>query len=143
MAAVLAAAVVSGVLGAVSVVRQVHLAPYAGLYISAERGMLRVNVFDPYVWGIRYPRGLSTEAGDGTVAWKPLIFKNQESGLNVNVDVPLWGLCVVLGGAWALLRSWGWAYHAWQCGRCGYDVRGLTGGRCPECGTGVDAAMRT
>jgi hypothetical protein len=28
----------------------------------------------------------------------------------------------------------------WPCGMCGYNLRGLArGGRCPECGTGVEA----
>ena len=40
-----------------------------------------------------------------------------------------------------------WLWHTdrrakpWQCPKCRYDLRGLDGGVCPECGTGVEAEL--
>lgn len=143
MRLLLAAAVVFAGLFGVSIVRQLHVTPYTGLYVSAERGMLRVNAFDPYVWGIRYRKGFSTDAGDGTVAWKPLIFKSEDGSFsNVNVDVPLWALSLLAGAGWLLARRAGWMYFSWQCRGCGYDVRGIAAGVCPECGRAIAGQAR-
>jgi ribosomal protein S27AE len=51
--------------------------------------------------------------------------------------VPLWMPGVALGLGWAVLAKA--RREDWECGRCGYDVRGLAGGVCPECGAGVPA----
>lgn len=50
------------------------------------------------------------------------------------IDLPLWIPGLLFGfGTW-----WGWRrtrlLEPWQCRGCGYDVRGVVGGRCPECG---------
>ena len=55
------------------------------------------------------------------------------------VDVPLWPVLVLVGGMMGGL--WWWAGPKVKPGhcRCGYDLQGLSGERCPECG----AAMGT
>lgn len=59
------------------------------------------------------------------------------------VDVPLWmPMAVCAAGVW-----WGWRggrVKAGACAGCGYDVRGVVGGKCPECGraTGVATTPR-
>jgi hypothetical protein len=54
------------------------------------------------------------------------------------LSLPLWCLVAGCAGLSCLSRV---AFRrvadpAW-CGRCGYDLRGLDGGRCPECGTSL------
>jgi hypothetical protein len=50
------------------------------------------------------------------------------------VGAPLWLLLVGPGLGWVGLRWWGRGAPAWACARCGYDLRGIKGGVCPECG---------
>ena len=47
------------------------------------------------------------------------------------IVIPLWmPLALVIG-----VQVWrGWRYKPWQCPKCRYDLRGLDGGVCPECG---------
>ena len=58
------------------------------------------------------------------------------------VTVPLWQLllmCLIVGGgAWRLSRR-GFAID--HCSECGYDLRGLSSGKCPECGGGFVARV--
>ncbi|MCC6969722.1 MAG: hypothetical protein IT434_05820 [Phycisphaerales bacterium] len=58
------------------------------------------------------------------------------------VSAPLWQLLLVLliviGGAWRLSRR---VCPAGHCSACGYDLRGLGSGKCPECGEGFLARM--
>jgi len=58
------------------------------------------------------------------------------------------GAFSVLGVAfawWALLRKPGTLKHALrpnECLNCGYDLRGNTTGRCPECNAGIAKGQR-
>jgi len=61
-------------------------------------------------------------------------------GMSANVVVMA---LASLGLGWYLLFR-GRRVHAWlmaglgdECGRCGYNLRGITGGTCPECGERV------
>jgi hypothetical protein len=56
------------------------------------------------------------------------------------VRVPLWTPLLLLAGpaAWMWWRHLSRPMHA--CAACGYDLRGSTGGVCPECGTGAPQA---
>lgn len=59
------------------------------------------------------------------------------------VYVPLW--IVIAGLAAASVGAWYWARPKWpagQCSGCGYDLRGNTLGRCPECGRPVPVRDR-
>ena len=52
---------------------------------------------------------------------------------NLWVQVPLWLPLLVI----ALPTMWLWftdRAKPWQCPKCRYDLRGLDGGVCPECG---------
>lgn len=55
-----------------------------------------------------------------------------------HVRLPLW----MPAGVFALAGWWGWRvsrrFGPGRCAGCGYDVRGLVGGVCPECGAGAD-----
>jgi hypothetical protein len=48
--------------------------------------------------------------------------------------VPLYIPIVTLGVPGAALLFWQRRRHPGTCPRCGYDLSGLAGGRCPECG---------
>lgn len=52
---------------------------------------------------------------------------------NVAVFAALWGAVLILPGAVRYVSR----KRRGQCLKCGYDVRGIGGGVCPECGTGV------
>ena len=57
------------------------------------------------------------------------------------VVLPLWFPLLLIG----LPTAWLWyidrPIKSWQCAKCRYDLRGLEGGVCPECGisTGTEA----
>lgn len=55
-----------------------------------------------------------------------------------------WGGLVGCGVVWltTLVGMWFGRYRTlalWACEKCGYDLTGLTSGRCPECGTDTGA----
>jgi len=56
--------------------------------------------------------------------------------------IPLWWAGVLLGGLalllWRRLRR---LSHPGCCPTCRYDLRGLAGGTCPECGARVDSGV--
>jgi len=58
-------------------------------------------------------------------------------------SLPLWPVYAagvgVWGVRWARRRL---AWKEWQCKGCGYDLRGLAGGVCPECGRAAGGAPR-
>ncbi len=57
------------------------------------------------------------------------------------VRAPLWIPVVVFGlptlGYWVVLVR---RRPAWACQRCGYDLRGIKGEECPECGRRIDVS---
>lgn len=53
----------------------------------------------------------------------------------VFLELPLWGLCPVLGAYPTLVLFRGPIRRRGLCLKCGYDVRLLTEPRCPECWT--------
>ena len=52
----------------------------------------------------------------------------------VSVDVPLWPIVAILAIPTAYLWRTDRRAKPWQCAKCRYDLRGLDGGVCPECG---------
>jgi hypothetical protein len=61
-----------------------------------------------------------------------------QPGPRWSVHSPAWlvaSLAAVLPAVWVYRMSRRRRYPPGQCARCGYDLRGIAGGRCPECGT--------
>ncbi len=58
------------------------------------------------------------------------------------VNVPLWQLLLVFliagGVSWRIAAR---MFPIGHCGACGYDLRGLGSGKCPECGEGFLAKL--
>jgi hypothetical protein len=61
-----------------------------------------------------------------------------------------WGVLATVGFYVAVCIVWriwagsgAWAPHVAICGRCGYDLRGLSSDRCPECGVRFERARVT
>lgn len=70
--------------------------------------------------------------------WLPAVRVDQAAGSRYAlVRLPLWMPALAFGG----LAWWGWRvgprHGPGRCGACGYDVRGVVGGLCPECGRSV------
>lgn len=67
--------------------------------------------------------------------WTPLYrHENGSIGEYWFVVLPLWIPAVLLGaGVWWGRKLGGWRGEGF-CRACGYDVRGVVGGVCPECG---------
>lgn len=135
----LALGILSAAFFAVSLLRTVQIVPYVGLRIAAEQGQLKVHAFDPLVWPMRYARGLTFWPRDAAMQWAPAVHTESGEGLNVKVEVPLWLLAGLFAGAWRGAKAMGWHRQDWQCRACGYDVRGLKGGLCTECGRPIGA----
>ena len=75
--------------------------------------------------------------------WRPLEFGWKVSGNGYWIVLPLWVPFSIV----ALPTAWLWwrdhRRRPGHCRKCGYDLTGLTGGRCPECGTELDRRMPT
>ncbi len=69
--------------------------------------------------------------------WGPLLWwpRWERTGASLVGYLPLWMPLVLFGGGTGLLwwRDWG-AVGAGCCRGCGYDMEGIEGGVCPECG---------
>ena len=49
---------------------------------------------------------------------------------------PMWLACTIIGLRWVVRPRWPLVTDRWlRCPACGYSREGLTGGRCPECGS--------
>ncbi len=73
------------------------------------------------------------------VYWLPRLIHGTISGMqSTHLFVPLWIPLVLI----APPTSWLWYADSrpepWQCPRCRYDLRGLEGEVCPECGKTSD-----
>lgn len=71
--------------------------------------------------------------------WVPKLGFNEVAGSGyAHVRMPLWVPAFTFGG----LAVWGWKMGGrrgtGECRKCGYDVRGVVGGVCPECGRATD-----
>ncbi|MFT3686716.1 MAG: hypothetical protein QM783_17650 [Phycisphaerales bacterium] len=75
--------------------------------------------------------------------WRPeYSYDNGTIGRFWIVNVPLWIPAAVCGGGVWWGRRLSRRFEKGACGACGYDVRGVVGGACPECGKAVMAASR-
>jgi hypothetical protein len=71
--------------------------------------------------------------------WMPTL---SGGGLTWHASLPLWIPMVAAAGA-GVWGVWGWRRVRKQhCAKCGYDLRGLSGGVCPECGARVERAVQ-
>ena len=53
--------------------------------------------------------------------------------------VPLWLPLLLIAAPTAYLWYTDRRAKPWQCAKCRYDLRGIEGGVCPECGVGIGA----
>ena len=58
-------------------------------------------------------------------------------GAIVPVQIPFWFPLLLIGVPTAYLWRTDRRAKPWQCRKCRYDLRGLDGGVCPECGTPI------
>ena len=79
--------------------------------------------------------GASIQAPPKTV-WLPTYdsYYGQGSYVQQRVKIPLWMLLLLIAAPTAYLWYTDRRAKPWQCPKCRYDLRGLDGGVCPECG---------
>ena len=67
---------------------------------------------------------------------KAFKYSSGKSSVAVDFHLPLGSVAILL----TLPTAWLWYIDnrakPWQCPKCRYDLRGLDGGVCPECGAG-------
>ncbi len=100
--------------------------------VGGSRGALAVSGQSIQVFAGSMEPSWIWEPATPVLAWWPRVLWTDPDWLLV---VPLWiptGLCGVAAGA----SWWRWwrRKQASACVRCGYDLRGLPSGVCPECG---------
>jgi hypothetical protein len=129
----------------VSLVLVVWLLPVCAGWGAAEMvrlvrgGGARLRAFNPaHSWWLgRMTRGVVAGLIGVGASLAALVYVNEPPS-----DAVVMGLGGAVGAAAVLL--FGRRVKAGACVGCGYDLRGLTsasGGRCPECGAGVQAVM--
>ncbi len=73
------------------------------------------------------------------LSWRCFKYQHGASGSEVAVDLPLWPLAGVgVIASYFGLRGLRWG-RTGRCRGCGYELAGLNGGVCPECGRTADA----
>lgn len=79
-------------------------------------------------------------------AWPGLLWSPRATASNTTAVFSSWSVRVPLWIPFLLLASpcaWFWYRHFNRtpgiCESCGYDLRGLTAGKCPECGESVSS----
>jgi hypothetical protein len=98
-------------------------------------------------WGMQSPQGSASILVAPSSVWRPSVSRaaiGTSPGPGAGslfrltvVYVPLWPVIVVSAGAAGLLSlARGRARIPGRC-RCGYDLRGLVGDTCPECGSSI------
>ena len=63
-------------------------------------------------------------------------YANSSSVWRVAVFIPLWLPLLLIAAPTAWLWRIDRRAKPWQCANCRYDLRGIEGGVCPECGAG-------
>jgi len=94
---------------------------------DSTRWVVRIEQESPYVWlpSLRFYDGRT--AGD-----------------TFDLSLPAWMIVLpCLAMQWAFYRRIPARLRARHCPACGYDLRGNTSGRCPECGESVHAGGKT
>ena len=109
-----------------------------------DRGRVRVilrmpisrgepNVTTTYRWRVENHGFLHRGGGTGPYAlWLNWHFKSWSSVWFV--EIPVWMLLLVVAGPTVWLWRTERRVRPGHCPNCGYDLRGLNGGVCPECG---------
>lgn len=97
----------------------------------------------PIAWGVQTERGSASVLAPTGLWWRPraevvdlgMTRPDGSPELLAVAMCPLWPVAVLGGGVAGML--W-WRTRRvvmpGHCAGCGYDLRGLGGGRCPECG---------
>ena len=93
-----------------------------------------------FLFGLSVANGISLAVfadfglrSSSSIFWGVVVF----GGIGWGVTMGLGALSMLLGSR--LLDKYRVFAREGLCARCGYDLRGSQGGRCPECGTAIDA----
>ena len=88
-------------------------------------------------WPLKRERYRPTDGwewnAEAETSWMPWQSPGVKPGLGL-VFVPLWLPLLLIAAPTAWLWRTDRRAKPWQCAKCRYDLRGLDGGVCPECG---------
>jgi len=113
------------------------------LMAEVSRGHFRLHLYRPAATSLETPSDYRFDGGDwlGTLSYSGRSYKNNRY-MHFEWQLPLWYvellggllLVTVIGrGLWRRFRR----MRRDQCLTCGYSLRGLTSGKCPECGAWI------
>jgi hypothetical protein len=105
-------------------------------YVTMRSGWIRVEWSRYQTPATKTP--LSKPSASTTVRFGPLQWTSYPRHLTVMVDV-FWPLCLI--GAISLFARWRGFRRALCCEQCKYDLRGLSGSVCPECGNSATTSF--
>jgi hypothetical protein len=103
-------------------------------------------VRDPKYWVIKNPQGYASILVGPRSLWRPTLSRASMGMSAGPAPTPLFKLSALYLPLWLLMALFGGgaAFMWWRsrrislpghCRKCGYNLEGLAGGPCPECGT--------
>lgn len=87
------------------------------------------------------PSGFRSTSGEHPYWWP--YFSTTPGTDSWFAAIPLWPLLLLVAAPTAWLFRIDSRAKAWQCSKCRYDLRGLDGDICPECGSAAKGLSKT
>ncbi len=106
-----------------------------GAFVYIRSGTVEAILFDDNIWHIRWGW---LESHEFDLSWGS--FRLGSHSYTAQVAFPIWLPGLIVAIPTFLVWRFGPKFPRGHCRRCGYNLKGLTEPRCPECGAGFSEA---